>query len=93
MTPQCGKSVVQVLAVRVDKGIVNYEAMTPQCLRSVVRVFVGSVDIAVVSNETMAPQFGGSIFHIDNMLIFIHCKNISLQKYLQIRCVQEYTQT
>ena len=36
MTPQCGRSVVQVLVVRVDIGVVTYEAMTPQCGRSVV---------------------------------------------------------
>ena len=36
MTPQCGRSVVQVLVVRVDIGVVIYEAMTPQCGRSVV---------------------------------------------------------
>ena len=29
MTPQCGISVVQVLVVRVDIGVVTYEAMTP----------------------------------------------------------------
>ena len=31
MTPQCGRSVVQVMAVRVDLGVVTYEAVTPQC--------------------------------------------------------------
>ena len=29
MTSQCGRSVVQVLVVRVDTGVVTYEAMTP----------------------------------------------------------------
>ena len=29
MTPQCGRSVVQVLVVGVDIGVVTYEAMTP----------------------------------------------------------------
>ena len=29
MTPQCGRSVVQVLVVRVDIGVVTYEAITP----------------------------------------------------------------
>ena len=29
MTPQCGRSVVQVLFVRVDIGMVIYEALTP----------------------------------------------------------------
>ena len=40
MTPQCGRSVVQVLVVRVDIGVVIYEAMTCQCGRSVVLVLV-----------------------------------------------------
>ena len=40
MTPQCGRSVVQVLVVRVDIGVVTNEAMTPQCGRSVVHVLV-----------------------------------------------------
>ena len=29
MTPQCGRSVVQVLVVRVDIGVVTYEDMIP----------------------------------------------------------------
>ena len=29
MTPQCGRSVVQVLVGRVDIVVVTYEAMTP----------------------------------------------------------------
>ena len=45
MTPQCGWSVVQVLVVRVDIGVVIYEAITPQCGRSVVQVLVVGVDI------------------------------------------------
>ena len=49
MTPQCGRSVVQVLVVRVDIGVVTYEAMTPQCGRSVVQVLVIRVDIGVLS--------------------------------------------
>ena len=40
ITPQCGRSVVQVLIVRVDIGVVIYEAMTPQCGRSVVQILV-----------------------------------------------------
>ena len=44
MISKCGKSVVQVLVVRVDIGVVSYEAMTPQCGRSVVRVLVVRVD-------------------------------------------------
>ena len=31
VAPQCWRSVVQVLVVRVDIGVVIYEAMTPQC--------------------------------------------------------------
>ena len=34
----CGRSVVQVLVIRVDIGVVTYEAMTPQCGSSVVQV-------------------------------------------------------
>ena len=30
ITPQCGRSVIQVLVVRVDIGVVIYEAMTSQ---------------------------------------------------------------
>ena len=45
MTPQCGRSVVQVLVVRVDIGVVANEAMTPQCVRSVVQVLVVRVEI------------------------------------------------
>ena len=45
MTPQYGGSVVQVLVVRVDIGVVIYEAMTPQCGWSVVQVLVVRVDI------------------------------------------------
>ena len=32
MTPQCGRSVIQVLVVRVDIGVMIYETMTPQCV-------------------------------------------------------------
>ena len=48
MTPQYGKSEVQVLVVRVDIGVVTYEAMTPHCGRSVVQGLVVRVDIRVV---------------------------------------------
>ena len=41
---KCGRSVVQVLVVRVVIGVVTYEAMTPQCGRSVVQVLVVGVD-------------------------------------------------
>ena len=36
--PSVGKSVVEVLVVRVDIVVVIYEAMKPQCGRSVVRI-------------------------------------------------------
>ena len=45
---------VQVLVVRVDIGVVTYEAMTPQCGRSVVQVLVVRVDIGVVTYEAMS---------------------------------------
>ena len=50
---------VQVLVVRVDIGVVIYEAMTPQCGRSVVQVLVVRVDIGVVIYEAMTPSVGG----------------------------------
>ena len=37
-TAQCGRSVVQVLVVGMDIGVVIYETMTPQYGRSVVQV-------------------------------------------------------
>ena len=55
MTPQCGRSVVQVLVVRVDIKVVTYEAMTPQCGRSVVQVLVVRVNEGVVTYEAMTP--------------------------------------
>ena len=62
MTYQCGRSVVQVLVVRVDIGVVIYEAMTSQCGRSVVQVLVVRVDIGVVIYEAMTSQCGGQWF-------------------------------
>ena len=38
MTHQCGRSVVQVLVVKMDIRGLTYEAMRPQCWRSVVQV-------------------------------------------------------
>ena len=61
MTPQCGRSVVHVLVVRVDIGVVTYEVMTPQCGRSVVQVLVIRVDIGVVIYEAMTSQCGRSV--------------------------------
>ena len=49
MIPQCGRSVVQVLVVRVYIEVVIYEAMTPHCGRSVVQVLVVRVDIEVLT--------------------------------------------
>ena len=66
MTPHCGRSVVQVLVVRVDIGVVTYEAMTLQCGRSVGQVLVGRVDIGLVTYDTpaMTPPFGSSVVHV-----------------------------
>ena len=64
MTPQCGISLVQILVVRVDIGVVIYEAMTPQCGRSVVQVLVVRVDIGVVIYEAMTPQCGRSVVQV-----------------------------
>ena len=38
MIPKCGRSEVQVLVLRVDIGVVSYEAMSPQCGMSVLQV-------------------------------------------------------
>ena len=56
--PSVWRSVVQVVVVRVDIGVVTYEAITPQCGRSVVQVVVVSVDIGVVTYEAITPQYG-----------------------------------
>ena len=64
MTPQCGRSVVQVLVVRVAIEVMTYEAMTPQCGRSVVQVLVVRVDIGVVTYEAMTPQCGRSVVQV-----------------------------
>ena len=40
MTPQCGRSVVQVLVARVDIGVVINEATTSHCGMSVVDVLI-----------------------------------------------------
>ena len=54
MTPPCGRSVVQVLVVRVDIGVVTYEAMTPSVGGQWFRSW-WSVDIGVVTYEAMTP--------------------------------------
>ena len=63
MSPQSGRSVVQVLVVRVDIGVVIYEAVTPQCGRSVVQVLVVRVDIGVMTCEA-TPKCGRSLVQI-----------------------------
>ena len=60
MTPQCGTSMVQVLVVRVDIGVVIYESMTKECGRSVVHILFAIVDIRVVTDEDKTPQCGVS---------------------------------
>ena len=55
---------VQVLVVRVDIGVVIYEAMTTQCGKSVVQVLVVRVDIGVVIYEGMTTQCERSVFKI-----------------------------
>ena len=56
MTPQCMRSVIQVLVVRVDIGVVVYEAMTQQFGRSLVKVLFVRVDIGVVTYAAMRSQ-------------------------------------
>ena len=53
---------IQVKVVRVDIGVVTYEAMAPQGERSVVQGLVVRVDIGVVTYEAMTPQCGGQWF-------------------------------
>ena len=61
---QCGKSIVQVLVISVDIGVVTYEVMTSQSRRSVVQLMVVRVDIGVVIYEAMAPQCGRSVVQV-----------------------------
>ena len=61
---QCGRSVDQVLCVRVDIGVVTYEAMTSLCGRSVVQVLVIRVDTEVVTYEAITPQCGSSVVQV-----------------------------
>ena len=62
MTPQCGRSVVQVLVVRVDIGVVANEDITTQCGRSVVQVLVVRVVMGVVISESRHAIVGGQSF-------------------------------
>ena len=64
MTIQCVRSVVQLMVVRVDIGVMIYEAMTPQCGRSVIQVLVVRVDIGVMIYEAMTPQSGRSVVQV-----------------------------
>ena len=52
---------VQVQVVRVDIGVVIYEAMTPQCGWSVIHVLFVSLDIEGVTYEAMTLQCGRSV--------------------------------
>ena len=59
MTSQCGRSVEQVLVVRVDIGVMTYEAINvaPQC-GVPPQVLVVRVDIGVMIYEGMTSQCG-----------------------------------
>ena len=61
MTSQRGRSVVQVIVLRVDIVVVTYEAMPSKCWRSVVQVLVVRVNIGVVIFEALTPQCGRSV--------------------------------
>ena len=55
---------VQLLVVRVDIGLVTYEAITSQYRRSVVQVLVVKMDIGVVIYEPMTHQCGRSVVQV-----------------------------
>ena len=55
---QCGRSVVQVLVVRMDIRVVAYETMTPPGGRSVVQFLFFKVDIGVLIYEALTPSVG-----------------------------------
>ena len=50
---------IQELVIRVDIGVVIYEAMTPHCMRSVIQVLVVRVDIRLVIYEATPACVGG----------------------------------
>ena len=50
------------LVVRVNIGVVTYEAMTSQCKRSVVQVLVVRGDIGVAIYEAIEPSVGDQWF-------------------------------
>ena len=60
MTLQCGRSVVRVLVVRVDIGVVTYEAMTPQCGRSNLLGYLRGYRVSCCQRDT------GDIFYFAN---------------------------
>ena len=64
MTPQCRRSVIQVLVVRVGIGVANYEAKTSQCGGSVVQFLDVRVDIEVVIYEARHAIVGGQWFRL-----------------------------
>ena len=53
VTLQSERSVVQVLVIRVDIGVVTFEVMTPLCGRSIVQILVVIVDRGVVTYEAL----------------------------------------
>ena len=55
---------VRVLIVRMDIGVVTYEAMTQPCGRSVVEVLVVRMDIGVVTYEAMTQPCGRSVVEV-----------------------------
>ena len=81
MTPQCGRSVVEVLVVRVDIGVVIYEAMTPQCGRLVVHNLVVKEDIGGVTYDAIL-IFKRTIDFSYNKLL----NNRSMVEVLVVRC-------
>ena len=52
------------VVVRVDIGVVTYEAMTPQCGRSVVQGLVVRVDKGVVTYEAITHQCERSVVQV-----------------------------
>ena len=69
MIPQCGQSVIQVMFVRVDIGVVIYAAMIPKCGKSVVQVLVVRMDTGVVIYEAMTPLCGRSVVQFPAIIV------------------------
>ena len=64
--------------VRVDIGVVTYEAMTAQCGRSVVQVLVVRVDIGVVIYKALTPQCGRSVVQVLVVIVDIDLRSGNL---------------